>query len=83
MTPTNAAKWPKTFPPLTETQKAISDDFVKLWHETLPRYGLVEKFNHGWVVKTAPPGFNLTLVIGAGPGEHLSFERLTEAQERS
>jgi ubiquinone/menaquinone biosynthesis C-methylase UbiE len=77
------SKWPKTAPPLTEVQKAISDDFVKLWHETLPSYGLVERFNHGWVVKTAPASFSTTLEIGAGLGEHLSYERLTQAQQSS
>jgi ubiquinone/menaquinone biosynthesis C-methylase UbiE len=56
---------------------------VKLWHETLPRYSFVEKFNHGWVVQTAPAAFTTTLEIGAGLGEHLSYERLTRAQESS
>jgi ubiquinone/menaquinone biosynthesis C-methylase UbiE len=76
-------KWPKTISPLTDDQKAISDDFMKRWHEILPRYGLVEKFNHGWVVETAPASFTTTLEIGAGLGEHLSYERLTPAQESS
>ena len=74
-------KWPKRIPPLTAEQKAIGDDFMKLWHEKLPRYSAVETFNHGWVVKHAPAGFSRTLEIGAGLGEHLRFERLTAAQE--
>ena len=31
------SKWPKTFPPLTPEQKRISDDFMKYWHEVLPK----------------------------------------------
>lgn len=54
---------------------------MKLWHEVLPRYNVVEEFNHGWVVKTAPRGFARTLEIGAGLGAHLGFERLSEAQQ--
>jgi ubiquinone/menaquinone biosynthesis C-methylase UbiE len=83
MTETASSKWPKTVPPLTDAQRAISDDFVKVWHETLPRYGLVERFNHGWIVKTAPVSFTTTLEIGAGLGEHLSYESLTQTQESS
>jgi len=75
------AKWPKFIPPLTEEQQIICDDFVRVWHETLPRYTVVEKFNHGWVAKTAPQPFFRTLEIGAGLGEHLAHERLTPEQE--
>jgi SAM-dependent methyltransferase len=74
-------KWPKHVPPLTPDQRIISDDFVKLWHETLPRYRMIESFNHGWVSKHAPSGFRRSLEIGAGLGEHLSYERLSAEQE--
>ena len=75
-------KWPKTFPPLTPEQKRISDDFMKHWHEVLPRkFGIIEKFNQGYAVKHAPAGFTRTLEIGAGLGEHLRFENLTPEQE--
>src|SRR4051794_39473182 len=38
--------WPKTLPPLTEQQKAISDDWMRYWHSILPnKYGVIEKFN--------------------------------------
>jgi SAM-dependent methyltransferase len=74
-------KWPKYIPPLTEEQKAIGDDFVRLRHEKLPRYSAIEAFNHGWVVKNAPKGFARTLEVGAGLGEHVKHERLTAAQE--
>jgi len=80
----SGAKWPKTFPPLTEEQKRISDDFMKYWHEVLPkRFGRIEKFNHGYVVRHAPAGFRRTLEIGAGLGEHLEYEKLTSEQERN
>ncbi|MDL2259367.1 class I SAM-dependent methyltransferase [Deltaproteobacteria bacterium OttesenSCG-928-K17] len=77
-------KWPKTFPPLTAEQEEISHDFMKHWHEVLPnKYGLIEKFNHGYPVAVARPGFARTLEIGAGLGEHLHYERLTEDQRRN
>jgi SAM-dependent methyltransferase len=75
------SKWPKIIPPLTSEQQQISDDFMKLWHETLPKkFGVAERFNHGWVVKTAPESFRRTLEIGAGLGEHLQHEKLTPEQ---
>ena len=81
---TCAAKWPKTFPPLTDEQRRISDDFMKYWHEVLPkRFGRIEKFNHGYVVRHAPADFRRTLEIGAGLGEHLEYEKLTAQQERN
>ena len=62
-------KWPKTFPPLTVEQERIRDDFMRHWHEVLPRrYGVVERFSHGYVVDHAPPGFARTLEVGAGLG---------------
>src|SRR5437867_11700624 len=79
-----AVVWPKVVPPLTPEQQAISDDFMRYWHEVLPRrYSLVEKFNHGYPLKHAPQGFVRTLEIGAGLGEHLEYERLTAQQERN
>lgn len=77
-----SGSWPKTLPPLTTEQQRISDDFMKHWHEVLPRrFGLVEKFNHGYVVRHAPPEFTRTLEIGAGLGEHLHYEKLSPEQE--
>jgi len=76
-----ASKWPKTFPPITAEQERIRDDFMHAWHEELPKkYGIVEKFNHGYVVKHAPATFERTLEIGAGIGEHLAYEKLTPEQ---
>jgi len=74
-------KWPKIFPPLTSEQAVISDDFMKYWHEVLSsHHGIIEEFNHNYVVKTAPPDFVRTLEIGAGNGEHLKYERLNHEQ---
>lgn len=76
--------WPKQLPPLSEEQRRISDDFMKYWHEVLPRrYGLVDQFNHGYAVRHAPRNFRTTLEIGAGLGEHLVYERLTDEQGRN
>ena len=76
-----ASKWPKQLPPLTPEQARISDDFMRAWHEALPRYGIVERFNHLFPVRHSPPDFRRTLEIGAGLGEHLAFERMTPEQE--
>lgn len=75
-------KWPKVLPELTPDQKRISDDFMKYWHEVLPhRFGVVEKFNHGYPVRHAPAAFKTTMEIGAGLAEHLAHEHLTAEQE--
>jgi ubiquinone/menaquinone biosynthesis C-methylase UbiE len=76
-----STKWPKHIPPLTPDQKVISDDFMKVWHEFLPRFTVLEDFNHGWVSKHAPSSFHRSLEFGAGLGEHLKYERLTAEQE--
>jgi len=79
-----SAKWPKVLPPMTPEQRQISDDFMKLWHEVLPkRFGIVERFNHRFPVRASRPGFRASLEIGAGLGEHLHYERLTEEQEKA
>jgi SAM-dependent methyltransferase len=76
------SKWPKTFPPLNADQVRINNDFVKYWHEVLPRrFGMIDRFNQSYPVQTAPVGFHRTLEIGAGIGEHLKYEKLTLDQE--
>lgn len=51
------AKWPKTFPPLTPEQQRISDDFMKHWHEVLPRkFGVIDRFNHSYPVRHTAAG---------------------------
>lgn len=78
------SKWPKVFPPLTPEQRAISDDFMKYWHDVLPKkYGIVDEFNHNYVVKNAPANFKRTLEIGAGSGEHMNYEKLDAEQTKN
>jgi len=77
-------KWPKTFPALTEEQKNIADDFVAHWHTVLPScYSLIDRFNHKYPVKNSPREFIKTLEIGAGLGEHLKYEILTQHQRKN
>ncbi len=74
-------QFPKQVPPLDTEQRRISDDFMKRWHEALPNYGMIEKFNHGYALKfplEARP-FR-TLEIGAGLGAHIAFEDLSIQQ---
>src|ERR1700722_17634635 len=79
---TGLSKWPKSIPPLTEEQRRISNDFMRYWHEVLPKkYGVVETFNHEYCVKHAPKSFLTTLEIGAGLGEHLNYEVLSAKQK--
>jgi SAM-dependent methyltransferase len=71
-------EWPKLVPPLDAEQRAISDDFMRHWHEVLPKkYGSIERFNHGYPLRFLPdqPRFK-TLELGAGLGAHLAFEEL-------
>jgi SAM-dependent methyltransferase len=76
------SRWPKVFPPLNADQEKIRDEFVKMWHEVLPKkYGRIERFNHGYPVRHRPEQFLRTLEIGAGLGEHLEHEQLTPEQE--
>ena len=76
----NAAgtKWPKYVPPLSAHQRAISDDFMRVWHEYLPRYAAICQFNHKWVVDngSCPCGMAQcrTLELGAGLGDHIAYE---------
>lgn len=80
----SSKKWPKIFSELSPEKKVINDDFVRYWHEVLPRrYGIVDEFNHNYVVKAAPQGFTRTLEIGAGNGEHLKYEHLNERQKEN
>jgi SAM-dependent methyltransferase len=71
-------KWPKIAPALSPEQQALSDDFVKYWHEVLPRrYGEIENFNHTYPLRHLPNQKRWrTLELGAGIGAHLEFEPL-------
>jgi SAM-dependent methyltransferase len=74
------SRWPKTLPVLSEEQERIRKDFLRHWLEVLPnRYGLIEKFNHRYPLRTLVSGVK-TLELGAGLGAHLRFEKL-EIQE--
>jgi SAM-dependent methyltransferase len=74
--------WPKPVPPLTEKQRRISNDFMRYWHEVLPRkYSALDHFNHTYPVKASGGNFTRTLEVGAGLGEHLEYERLTPEQQ--
>ena len=75
------SKWPKQLPALTKEQKEIHDDFMKYWHEeVLPRkYQIMEGFNHGFPVKNCCHGGRV-LEIGAGVGEHINHEDLTNVE---
>src|SRR5260221_3919076 len=75
--------WPKVLAPLTSEQRHISDDFMKYWHEVLPKkYSVIDKFNHNYPVRASEEPFARTLEIGAGIGEHLHYEQLSPDQER-
>ena len=64
----------KKLPQLTEEQKRIKADFMRYWHEVLPqKYGMIEKFNHTFPIT---PTRGKILEIGAGLGEHISYENL-------
>lgn len=74
MAQVHTGKWPKTLPQLSDEQRRIRDDFMHHWHEVLPqRYGVIERFNHGWPAARARAG-ERTLEIGAGLGEHIEYE---------
>lgn len=78
--------WPKQLPDLTPEQIEVKDDFMKWWHEQLASkksFVPLEKFNHGYTVRNSQPDFVRTLEIGAGLGEHLEFENLSEEQRRN
>ena len=69
--------WPKAIPALTDEQQRVRDTFMGRWLEVLPqRYGVIERFNHGYPVVAHPRG--RTLEIGAGLGEHLRYENLEQ-----
>lgn len=70
-------RWPKRLPVLTEEQERIREDFWEHWLTVLPeRYGLVERFNHLYPLRSCSAHARRTLEIGAGRGAHLRFENL-------
>jgi SAM-dependent methyltransferase len=76
----SGTQWPKPFPELTPEQEAIREDFMKHFHEIYSdSFGAVARFNHGYPLRSAGTGAR-TLEIGAGLGEHLEFEDLSDQQ---
>jgi len=74
------SKWPKSLPVLTDEQRRIKEDFMKYWLNVLPnKYGIIERFNHGYPVKNCHQGGRV-LEIGAGLGEHIAYENLTNTE---
>ena len=69
--------WPKKIPTLTEEQQRVHAEFYQIWLEELPkRHGVLERFNHGYPLRTVRDQIQKTLDIGAGRGEHLAYESL-------
>jgi SAM-dependent methyltransferase len=77
------SKWPKQLPPLSPDDKRICDDFMEHRHDVYPnRYSMADRFAHQYVARHRPERFVRTMEIGAGLGEHLKYETLTEEQQR-
>ncbi len=65
-------------PELTPEQIKIRDDYMKYWHEVLPnKYGLIDKFNHRYPLRSWNASQLRTLEIGAGLGEHINYEDIS------
>jgi len=77
------SNFPKKVPYLTKKQLKIKDDFMLYWLNNLRQnYGIIENFNHNFVVKNSNKDFLTTLEIGSGIGEHLKYEKLTKNQKK-
>lgn len=75
---TPAAKWPKIVPALTDEQSRIGDDWMKYWHELVPRYSAYEAFNHGYPLRLLPEKSQFrTLELGPGVGGQIAREDLS------
>jgi SAM-dependent methyltransferase len=84
-----ADKWPKKLPPLTKQQQEISGDFMNRHLHALQNkwYGFVDVFNHKYPLcslkllkNTGKKELLRTLEIGAGIGQHLSYENYTQQE---
>jgi ubiquinone/menaquinone biosynthesis C-methylase UbiE len=47
------------------------------------KFGVIDRFNHEYPVNNIPQNFCTTLEIGAGTGEHLRYEKLSEEQKEN
>ena len=75
--PRGTGTWPKLPPDLTDEQERVRDAFMARWLEVLPhQYGRIERFNQTYPVAVGASG--RTLEIGAGLGEHLKYEDLSQ-----
>src|SRR4051812_40438616 len=71
-------KWPKMPPPLTREQADLADDWMQHWHQMLPKsFGLIEKFNHDYLLKHHPAGQIRMLEREAGIVAHGQREELS------
>ena len=66
--------WPKKVKKLTTDQIIISDDWMEYWHKYIANTR-IDKFNHGYVVSHSKLYSYATLEIGAGLGEHITYEK--------
>jgi SAM-dependent methyltransferase len=74
------SKWPKQRPELTSEQQRVLEDWYAYWLGLLPnRFSAVTAFNNRYPLKSYRPGIR-TLEIGAGIGEHLAFENLSDQE---
>jgi len=76
------SKWPKKVPDLSKEQIEINDDWQKYWFEVnrKNRYTRIFDFGHNFVFQSSHPKFLRTLEIGAGLGDHLYYEKLSDEQ---
>jgi SAM-dependent methyltransferase len=75
------ALWPKSAPPLTPEQSRAREEFMLDWHRDLPRnYGMLERFNHGYIAGLPHSEGIRTLEVGAGIGGHLPYENLSNQE---
>lgn len=73
--------WPKVPPTLSAAQLEARERYMKLWHEQLPnKYGIIEKFNHGFPARLPLPPGAKTLEVGAGLGSHTKHEDLSKQE---
>jgi len=80
MQPT-VSKWPKVVPALTQAQEEAREAWMMLWHEQLPnKFGVVEKFNHGFPAGLPVRAESKTLEVGPGIGGHLEYEDLAKQE---
>jgi SAM-dependent methyltransferase len=74
------SKWPKHVPPLTPEQERIKEDWMQYWLGVLPgAHGSIVRFNHQYPMRASRSGQRV-LEIGAGLGEHLAYEDLSNTE---